>query len=170
MLAESHGALIDDAKVYEGETALREARRVRHAVPAHMNERGDARRSFGGRKVSTDWAVPYRRLADAIVRARAHADEAGIDQAVTYGHAGNGHPHQNFIARDADELGRIERVVEATLREVLALGGTVAAEHGIGKLKRKWLPLQMTPLQLRGMHAIKRELDPKGILAPGNVL
>lgn len=169
-LAESCDGLVDDARVYEGESALREARRVRHAVPAHMNERGDARRSFGGRKVSTDWAVPYRRLAETIARARELARDAGIEQAVIYGHAGNGHPHQNFIAHDAEELGRIERVVEATLREVLAMGGTVAAEHGIGKLKRKWLPLQMTPLQLRGMEAVKRELDPAGILAPGNVL
>ena len=60
--------------------------------------------------------------------------------------------------------------MEDTLREVVAVGGTVAAEHGIGKLKRKWLPLQMTPLQRRGMEAVKRELDPQGILAPGNVL
>ena len=169
-LAERHDALVDDVRVYEGESALREARRVRHAVPAHMNERGVARRSFGGRKVSTDWAVPYRRLAEAVSRARELAREAGIEQAVIYGHAGNGHPHQNFIAHDSEELGRIERVVEATLREVLAMGGTVAAEHGIGKLKRKWLPLQMTPLQVRGMSAVKRELDPAGILAPGNVL
>ena len=169
-LAESCEGLVDDARVYDGESALREARRVRHAVPAHMNERGDARRSCGGRKVSTDWAVPYRRLAEAISRARELAREGGIEQAVIYGHAGNGHPHQNFIAHDSEELGRIERVVEATLREVLAMGGTVAAEHGIGKLKRKWLPLQMTPLQVRGMAAVKRELDPAGILAPGNVL
>ena len=169
-IAESHGALTDDVRVYEGETALREARRVRHAVPAHMNERGALRRPHGGRKVSTDWAVPYPRLAQAIARARALADEAKVPQAVTYGHAGNGHPHQNFIAHDADELARIERVVEATLREVIALGGTVAAEHGIGKLKRKWLPLQMSPLQVRAMQAVKRELDPAGILAPGNVL
>jgi len=169
-LAESHGAQVDDVRVYEGETALREARRVRHAVPAHMNERGAARRAHGGRKVSTDWAVPYPLLARAIGRARELASEAGIDQAVTYGHAGNGHPHQNFIAHDAGELARIERVVEATLREVIALGGTVAAEHGIGKLKRKWLPLQMSPLQVRAMSAVKRELDPAGILAPGNVL
>jgi FAD/FMN-containing dehydrogenase len=169
-LAESHGALGDDVRVYEGETALREARRVRHAVPAHMNERGSARRAHGGRKVSTDWAVPYPFLARAIGRARALATEAGIEQAVTYGHAGNGHPHQNFIAHDANELARIERVVEATLREVIALGGTVAAEHGIGKLKRKWLPMQMSPLQVRAMNAVKRELDPAGILAPGNVL
>ena len=169
-LAERHGALVDDVRVYEGETALRDARRVRHAVPAHMNERGAARRAHGGRKVSTDWAVPYPYLAQAIGRARALADEARVPQAVTYGHAGNGHPHQNFIAHDSGELARIERVVEATLREVIALGGTVAAEHGIGKLKRKWLPLQMSPLQVRAMRAVKQELDPAGILAPGNVL
>ncbi len=169
-LAEAHSAVVDDVRVYDGETALREARRVRHAVPAHMNERGNARRPHGGRKVSTDWAVPYTQLARAIGRARELADKAGIEQAVTYGHAGNGHPHQNFIAHDASELARIEQVVEATLGEVIALGGTVAAEHGIGKIKRKWLPLQMSPLQVRMMQAVKRELDPAGILAPGNVL
>jgi FAD/FMN-containing dehydrogenase len=169
-LAESHSAVVDDVRVYDGETALREARRVRHAVPAHMNERGSARRPHGGRKVSTDWAVPYTQLARAIGRARELASKAGIEQAVIYGHAGNGHPHQNFIAHDADELVRIERVVEATLREVIALGGTVAAEHGIGKIKRKWLPMQMSPLQVRMMQAVKHELDPAGILAPGNVL
>jgi FAD/FMN-containing dehydrogenase len=135
-----------------------------------MNERGAARRPQGGRKVSTDWAVPYAQLERAIGRARGLARDAGLEQPVTYGHAGNGHPHQNFIANDADELARIERVVEATLREVIALGGTVAAEHGIGKIKRKWLPMQMSPLQVRTMQAVKHELDPAGILAPGNVL
>jgi FAD/FMN-containing dehydrogenase len=98
------------------------------------------------------------------------ADEGGIDQAVISGHAGNGHPHQNFLARDSAELATIERVVEHTLREVIRLGGTVAAEHGIGKIKRKWLPLQMNPLQIAMMTAVKRELDPLGILAPGNIL
>ncbi|MDB4914627.1 MAG: linked oxidase [Gemmatimonadetes bacterium] len=169
-LAEAHGAITDDVRVYDGETALRDARRMRHAVPAHMNERGAARRPFGGRKVSTDWAVPYAQLARAIARARDLAERAGIDQAVIYGHAGNGHPHQNFIAGDADDLAKIDRVVEATLREVIALGGTVAAEHGIGKIKRKWLSMQMSPLQVGMMRAVKQQLDPRGILAPGNVL
>jgi FAD/FMN-containing dehydrogenase len=100
----------------------------------------------------------------------AAARDAGVEQAVIYGHAGNGHPHQNFVAHDADELTRIEAVVEATLRHVIALGGTVSAEHGIGKLKRRWLPLQLTPVQLAAMRAVKRELDPHGLLAPGNVL
>ncbi|HYU52091.1 MAG TPA: FAD-binding oxidoreductase [Gemmatimonadaceae bacterium] len=156
--------------VFDGEARLREARRIRHSVPSTMNERGGGYRVAGGRKVSTDWAVPYQELAEAIRAARSFAKERGIDQPVIYGHAGNGHPHENFIARSAQELATIEAVVEQTLGQVLALGGTVAAEHGIGKIKRKWLPLQMNPLQIAMMTAVKKELDPLGILAPGNIL
>lgn len=169
-LAERHHADTSDIRVYDSEPALLAARKLRHAVPSTMNERGSRYVSQGGRKVSTDWAVPFSLLAETLQRARRHADAAGIEQAVAYGHAGNGHPHQNFIARDAEELRRIEKVVEATLHDVLAVGGTVAAEHGIGKLKRKWLPLQMSPIQQRVMRAMKHELDPLGLLAPGNVL
>lgn len=168
-LAESRQARVDEVRVFEGEQALAVARRIRHAVPATMNERGAGHRSSGGRKVSTDWAVPYRRLNEAISTSRDIARKAGIAQAVTYGHAGNGHPHQNYIARDAEDLEAIERVVEQTLRMVVAMGGTVSAEHGIGKLKTHWLPLQMSPLAFRVMRAVKQELDPLGILAPGNI-
>lgn len=168
-LAESQHARIDDVRVFDGEQALATARRIRHAVPSAMNERGAGRRSAGGRKVSTDWAVPYRRLSEAIAMSRELARQAGVPQAVTYGHAGNGHPHQNYIARDAAELESIERVVEQTLRSVVAMGGTVSAEHGIGKLKRRWLPLQLSSLELGVMRAVKHELDPLGILAPGNI-
>jgi len=156
--------------VFDGEARLRDARKLRHSIPATMNERGNKYRSSGGRKVSTDWAVPYRKLPEAIQTARALVKGLGIDDPVIYGHAGNGHPHQNFIARDARELTTIEGAVEETLKRVLALQGTVAAEHGIGKIKRRWLPLQMNPLQISMMTAVKRELDPNGILAPGNIL
>ena len=168
-LAERHGAG-DDVEVFEGDAALREARKFRHAVPATMNERGAARRAHGGRKVSTDWAVPYRMLPQAIFKARALVDSASLSQPAIYGHAGNGHPHENFIANDAGELERIEHTVEETLRYVLSIGGTVSAEHGIGKIKRRWLPLQASPTQLAVMKAVKRELDPNWLLAPGNIL
>ena len=156
--------------VFDGEARLREARKIRHSIPATMNERGSRYRESGGRKISTDWAVPYRKLPEAIQTARSLVKERGIEQPVIYGHAGNGHPHQNFIARDAREVTTIEGVVEETLKRVLALRGTVAAEHGIGKIKRRWLPLQMNPLQISMMTAVKKELDPNGILAPGNIL
>ena len=156
--------------VFQGEAKLREARQFRHSVPATMNERGGRHRDAGGRKVSTDWAVPYRRLPEAIATARRLTREAGVPQPVIYGHAGNGHPHENFIARDSSELATIERVVEQTLQQVISLGGTVAAEHGIGKIKRQWLPLQMNSLQIAMMSAVKKALDPLQLLAPGNIL
>jgi FAD/FMN-containing dehydrogenase len=156
--------------VYDGEASLRDARQMRHSIPSTMNERGAKYFRAGGRKVSTDWAVPYVKLGDAIQRAREIATARGIAQPVVYGHAGNGHPHQNFLARDDKELATIETVVEDTLRHVITLGGTVAAEHGIGKLKRRWLPLQMNALQIAMMGAVKRELDPHSLLAPGNIL
>lgn len=169
-LAESHAALVDDVRVYESEAELREARRLRHTVPATLNERGARRRPAGGRKVSTDWAVPYRRLAEMLEESGRIADRHGVERAFVFGHAGNGHPHQNYIASDAAALERVERVVGETLERVIAAGGTVAAEHGIGKLKKRWLPLQMTEVQISVMRAVKRELDPMGIMAPGNVL
>jgi glycolate oxidase len=169
-LASTHAALDDDIRVYEGEAALRDARRIRHAVPATMHERAAPHRANGGRRISTDWAVPYRALGDALAASRRAVDERGLEQPITFGHAGNGHPHQNFVARDTAELERITDAVGATLKEVIALGGTVAAEHGIGKIKARWLPLQMSATQRAMMRAIKRELDPHNLLAQGNIL
>jgi len=169
-LGESLGAMADDIAVYDDAVAIRAARRFRHAVPSFMNERGSARRAFGGRKVSTDWAVPYRRLAEALDAARRAADAQGVAPPVCYGHAGNGHPHENFIAQDADELARINVAVGETIDFVLALGGTVAAEHGLGRIKRHWLSVQLSPLQVEVMRSLKQLLDPRCTFAPGNVL
>lgn len=169
-LAAAHHAADDDIRVYEGESALRDARRLRHAVPATMHERAAPHRANGGRRVSTDWAVPYHRLGDALAASRIAVESRGLMQPVTFGHAGNGHPHQNFVARDAVELERITDAVGETLRSVIALGGTVAAEHGIGKIKSRWLPLQMSATQQAMMRAVKHELDPLNLLARGNIL
>lgn len=169
-LAERFGGSANDVRVFEGEAAIREARRLRHAVPATMHERVAPYLKEGGRRVSTDWAVPYPLAANAVAMARRHAREAGIPPGIVYGHLGNGHPHQNFVARNPAEVHAMEAVVERTLRDVIAMGGTVSAEHGIGKLKARWLPLQLSAMQMDVMRAIKRELDPNGLFAPGNVL
>jgi FAD/FMN-containing dehydrogenase len=134
-----------------------------------MHERVAPYLMHGGRRVSTDWAVPWRRAAEAVAMARRMAAEAGIEPGIIYGHIGNGHPHQNFVARNPEEVARIEAVVERTLREVIAMGGTVSAEHGIGKIKARWLPLQLGNLQMQAMRALKQAIDPLGLFAPGNI-
>jgi FAD/FMN-containing dehydrogenase len=169
-IADSCGVRADDVRVFSSEPELREARRMRHAVPSTLNARAAAHWKDGGRKVSTDWAVPYRRLGEALDLSAAIAERHGLEAPYTFGHAGNGHPHQNYIARNADQLRTVESVLRETLEGVIALGGTISAEHGVGKLKKHWLPLQLSPLQLALMRSIKSVFDPRGILAPGNLL
>ena len=169
-LAQAHGASDSDVKVFDGEHALREARRLRHAVPAAMHERAAPFLAQGGRRMSTDWAVPYAMVGAALAESRRITAAHDVQPAVTYGHVGNGHPHQNFIAQDPGEVKQIEGALEETLRAVIAMGGTVAAEHGIGKVKSKWLGLQLGARQLAVLRALKHEFDPEGRLAPGNIL
>ena len=169
-IAEKCGAIAEDIRVYHGAPDLRDARQMRHSVPSTMNERGARYRVAGGRKISTDWAVPYRKLGEALRESSIAVANHGAPTPITYGHAGNGHPHQNFIAEDADALERIEGAVEETLKRVIALGGTVSAEHGLGKLKRRWAHLQLSARQLEVMRHLKHALDPAGTLSPGNIL
>src|SRR5512140_2613042 len=65
-LAEAHGAMVDDVLVFDDDAKIRTARLLRHGVPATMNERGGKFIPDGGRRIATDWAVPYPRLAEAI--------------------------------------------------------------------------------------------------------
>jgi FAD/FMN-containing dehydrogenase len=169
-LSQMHRSLDADIRAYQSGPDLRDARVMRHAVPAAMNELGASFRNAGGRKVSTDWAVPYERLGEALTVSAAAIAKHGAPKPVTYGHAGNGHPHQNFIAEDRDSLARINAAVDETLRAVIEMGGTVSAEHGLGKLKKHWLSLQSSTRQIEVMKALKHSLDPDGILAPGNIL
>lgn len=169
-LAEGFAAIVDEIRVFEGPQPLREARSMRHSVPATMNERGSAHMKNGGRKISTDWAVPYPRLREALAISEAAIARHGAPMPVTYGHAGNGHPHQNFIAENPEAIRVITSAIEETLKRVIEMGGTVSAEHGLGKLKQAWLGLQLSRRQIDVMRAIKNTLDPTCMFAPGNVL
>ena len=84
-----------------------------------------------------------------------------------FGHIGNNHIHVNILPRNMDELTAGKELFEQFARRAVELGGTVAAEHGIGKLKRNFLQLMYTPAEIDQMRAIKRALDPHEILNPG---
>jgi FAD/FMN-containing dehydrogenase len=134
-----------------------------------MNERGVRARENGGRKLSTDWAVPLDAMPRTIEDATKIAQEVFGGFFIRYGHVGNGHPHFNLLAEDA---GALDRAREATHRMALLAverGGTVTAEHGVGKVKREYVRYQYPDWVVEGMRAVKRTLDPAGILAPGNI-
>lgn len=88
---------------------------------------------------------------------------------VFYGHIGDGNVHI-VIYRPGDQdqpKDEVEDVVYGLVREY---GGTVSAEHGIGTMKRRWLPYARSPEQITLMRTLKRALDPKNLLNPGKVV
>ena len=169
LICRSPGVLADDTVVATERAQQEELRTLRHAVPATLNEEGAGLASAGGKKISTDWAVPFDRLPGLMEESDKWLAEARIERVYRYGHVGNGHPHYNLIVADAAEAARAAEVVDRMCREACALGGTMTAEHGVGKVKIPYLKHRFGELQLAAMRGIKAAFDPKGILAPGNL-
>ena len=85
-----------------------------------------------------------------------------------FGHIGDAHVHINLFSDPADPQ-RAAAVLADLARKAVELGGTVSAEHGLGKRKSHLLKLQYSEEQLEAMRAVKRRLDPKGILGRGTL-
>lgn len=129
-----------------------------------------------GASIKHDVSVPIAAVPQLIAEGTAAAERLfpGI-RPVPFGHMGDGNIHFNFsqpvgvdgkaFMAAADEL-----VHEAIYEIVLKLGGSVSAEHGIGQLKVDLLKQVKDPVALEMMRAIKKALDPKGILNPGKML
>jgi FAD/FMN-containing dehydrogenase len=166
---ETHGALADETIVAETRDRQEELRSLRHRVPETCNEMARAFRPAGGRKISTDWAVPLESLPEAFDMASKTAERIFGGALFRYGHVGNGHPHFNLMAEDAGAVKRAEKAVHEICRRIVRLGGVVTAEHGVGKVKRPFVAYQFPPPILDAMRAVKSALDPDGILAPGNI-
>jgi D-lactate dehydrogenase (cytochrome) len=84
-----------------------------------------------------------------------------------FGHIGNSHIHVNILPRDMNELNAGKQLFEQFASRAVELGGTVSAEHGIGKLKQVFFQLMYTASEVDQMRAVKRALDPNGILNLG---
>jgi D-lactate dehydrogenase len=122
-------------------------------------------------KLNEDMVVPVSRLADFVefIDETAHALRLPV---VSFGHAGNGNLHVNLMVHpdDADEMARARTALDGMMQRVIALGGTLSGEHGIGTEKRRFVPQEIGPATLGLMRAIKREFDPYGLLNPGKLL
>ena len=134
----------------------------------------DAQRGTGG-SIAHDVSVPVSSVPDFIEEASAKVSQLvpGI-QPLPFGHLGDGNVHLAFCkppaATKADFLARSDEVNAIVYELAMKYRGSISAEHGIGLMKRKLLPSVKDPVELDLMRAIKRTLDPSGILNPGKVL
>jgi D-lactate dehydrogenase (cytochrome) len=151
-----------------GDKDLEEMKRMRHAVPETVNTIIGRRKRdvLELHKVGTDMSVPDESLGAMMAFYRDRLEACGLEH-VIFGHIGNGHVHVNILPRSAEELERAEELYMDFAREAVRLGGSVAAEHGIGRIKRPFLPIQFAERDLAAMRAVKTALDPDGALNPG---
>lgn len=130
-----------------------------------------ALRKLAPKKINEDVAVPVSRMAEFVGGLEQLAASSDI-LIVSFGHAGNGNIHVNLLG-DPDKPGersRMEKCLAEVFRRVLALGGTLSGEHGIGYEKRPFVALEIEADTLDLMRRIKAQFDPAGILNPGKSL
>ena len=137
----------------------------RHAISWKVNEYV-ARNNF--RKLGTDVAVPDKVFRDFYFTLQNWAKQSNIDS-VAYGHFGNSHIHLNFLPKNNDEFNEGKKLYKQICEEAVKLGGTISAEHGIGKAKRDYLLMMYGESNIRKMAALKKSLDPNLILGIGNI-
>jgi len=129
----------------------------------------------GGRFLRTDVSVPISRLADFVDEALRELGNAVPDaQPVTYGHVGDGNLHLNVVpppGLDADATDRLFHQAEAVIFSVVdRFGGSISAEHGIGRVKREAFLERVDAVSLDLATRLKQALDPRHLLSDGRIL
>ncbi len=129
-----------------------------------------ALRTIAPNKLNEDVVVPVSRIADLIDGLAALSREYAIP-IVNFGHAGNGNIHVNLLydAQDPRQAENAKPCLSRVFDLVLALGGTLSGEHGIGREKRDYINRAIDPITLDLMRRIKLQFDPKGILNPDKI-
>jgi D-lactate dehydrogenase (cytochrome) len=147
---------------------LHDIRAFRHAVPERINATIARRRERWPalHKIATDMAVRDEDLQWVYALYSSRLTAEGLDHAI-FGHAGNNHFHVNILPRDETELARAKSIYREFAAAIVARGGCVSAEHGIGRIKKHFLPVQYDAATLETMRAAKRWLDPDWRLNPG---
>jgi D-lactate dehydrogenase (cytochrome) len=164
-LLEKHAADLDRSWFTTTEEDRAKMREFRHALPVAVNERIVRYRQ---KKVGTDMAVPDSEFASFLKFYREMLDASGLDY-VIFGHIGDNHLHANLLPKSEEEAVRARHLYGRFIAQALMLGGTVSAEHGIGKHKSKYLYVMMGERYLNEMAELKKAFDPNAILGRGNM-
>ena len=143
-------------------SGIRKWKEERRRIPEKLNESI----ASGLVKVGTDFAVPMHNLANFLAL---HDDLPG-GKSYVFGHIGNAHLHANILPDNESELAQFREMTLVMAEKVLGMDGTVSGEHGIGKLKKKALRMMLGERGVEEIAAIKRIMDPNGILNVGNMI
>jgi FAD/FMN-containing dehydrogenase len=158
----------EDSWFAAGDQDRERFRRFRHGLAEIVN---DTVRRRGFMKVNSDYAVPLNRNLEMLAYYQTHLrvlPEKPFDY-VIFGHIGDAHVHVNILPKSPSEFEEGQDLMLAFARHAVELGGTVSAEHGLGKRKAHLLALQYTPAQIESMKEVKRRLDPNWLLNRGNL-
>lgn len=132
----------------------------RHAIPEHINELFKKHHLI---KLATDIAVPEGKFKEMFNYY--HCDFFHIK----FGHIGDNHLHVNLLPNDEKELEIAKDLIMSFVKKGISLGGTVSAEHGIGKIKHVYLKEMYGSYGIKEMQRIKQYFDPNLILNKGNI-
>lgn len=119
--------------------------------------------------LSTDMAVDDDHFDELYHIYRHDLSVSGLPW-VIFGHIGENHVHPNILARNRQEYEQGHAVFEKWARDVHRMGGSISAEHGAGKIKRKLALIMYGPDRMRMLNRLKRSFDPDWLLGPGNIL
>lgn len=158
-------ALLDEGAL---EVLVAEKSGDRERLWAARRELSRTLRGKAKKKLSEDIVVPRTRIAELLAYTRMLSERHALVMP-TYGHAGDGNLHVNFLWNEDDERPRVDAAIEALFIETIRLGGTLSGEHGIGLLKAPYLHLEQSDALIETQMALKRTLDPNGILNPGKI-
>ena len=164
-LIEKHNALVDDSWFAVNEQDRQKIRAFRHQMPVLMNEWFSR---YNQRKVSTDMAVPDEEFAAMLKFYQDSLRDCGL-RYVIFGHIGDNHVHVNILPRNDSEGTKAREIYKTFIDRAVRVGGTISAEHGIGKLKKDYLRVMYGDEHLREMAELKKAFDPACILGRGNM-
>lgn len=163
---EASGALLADSWIAASDADRERFRKFRHSMPESVHNR--VRRN-GFMKVGSDYAVPVEKNREMIRYYRAVMEERLNGLYVIYGHIGDGHVHVNAMPETQAQFDLAQKTMWEFAEKAVSFGGTVSAEHGLGKRKAHLLHLMYSDAELEAMHSVKRRLDPNWILGPGTL-
>jgi D-lactate dehydrogenase (cytochrome) len=164
-LLEKHNADTETSWFTTTEHDREKLREFRHALPVSVNERVVKNKQ---KKIGTDMAVPDECFASFLRFYKQKLDESNLEY-VIFGHIGDNHLHANILPKTEAEAEKARHLYGRFVAQSIMLGGTISAEHGIGKLKSKYLNVQYGERYLNEMAELKRAFDPNGILSRGNM-